>query len=501
MDARYKIAEAMMRGVGQPMAAFPDQRQDADAGVRQYAANLEQSRQDSMGIYRAASSNAPMQGRFGPSSISAYKPSWRDRIAQAILGDERPSPTKRRMVEGLVGSSGLGNTGIGLADFVPGGQVLSMQEAAAAGDMRGAAMAVVPLVGRANIAANNIIRHTGRDVPTYGAGPGPTAWSDLAKTKHTIPVEDMRAGVIPQGELAPRTIIDPQSLQGSILTPAVGDRTRAGASLVEINEKPLAYGVSLEGGPNYMRGAAAQGPDASVWASDEKVIKRIANQNKKLQQSGQPVNFVYSAMGARSGDFSHMTADALLAQIPGSKILNKDVAAFDAVMRKRDKNWPGLENIEAVRQALLAPETGTKLRKPFVEEMAKGKYQKAGFPDVGSTRFAIQEPDLALAPTGATGYNIAQLTPQTRLVTNPAIPHTTYPADLGQGRYLGGLDQPVPREVMFPDFYATRRAAGKPVEADDRAFSLSNVSQRADQQWLDNFMRHLEAQQSGAGLR
>jgi hypothetical protein len=44
--------------------------------------------------------------------------------------------------------------------------------------------------------------------------------------------------------------------------------------------------------------------------------------------------------------------------------------------------------------------------------------------------------------------------------------------------------------MMFPDFYAQRRAMGLPEEADDRSFSLGNVSQEVTPQMLDNIMRY-----------
>jgi hypothetical protein len=64
---------------------------------------------------------------------------------------------------------------------------------------------------------------------------------------------------------------------------------------------------------------------------------------------------------------------------------------------------------------------------------------------------------------------------------------------------LGGLAEQLPREVMFPDFFRARREAGAPRLADDRAFSMSNVNQNADQRWLDNVMRFLEAGKARGG--
>lgn len=72
--------------------------------------------------------------------LRAFEPSWRDRLAGWMMGNERATPERRRFVEGLLGSSGLGNTGFGVVDATPIGGLLGAQEAAKEGDYRGAAM-------------------------------------------------------------------------------------------------------------------------------------------------------------------------------------------------------------------------------------------------------------------------------------------------------------------------------------------------------------------------
>lgn len=76
--------------------------------------------------------------------LTAYKPSWRERIAQTMMGDSR-SPARKRLVGGLMGSTGLpGTEQVGLVDATPAGIALGAQEALAAGDPQGAALAAVP---------------------------------------------------------------------------------------------------------------------------------------------------------------------------------------------------------------------------------------------------------------------------------------------------------------------------------------------------------------------
>ncbi|HST93384.1 MAG TPA: hypothetical protein VLJ78_01275 [Microvirga sp.] len=76
--------------------------------------------------------------------IRPYEPTWRDRIANWMLGDGRPTLGREQVVRGLMGSTGLG-TQIGLIDFVPVvGQGLDIQEAVQKGDSEDLNLALMP---------------------------------------------------------------------------------------------------------------------------------------------------------------------------------------------------------------------------------------------------------------------------------------------------------------------------------------------------------------------
>jgi hypothetical protein len=60
--------------------------------------------------------------------LRAYKPTMRDQIATWLMGDDRSSPARNRLIEGVMGSRGLGNTGMGLVDLTPAGAPLWTQE-------------------------------------------------------------------------------------------------------------------------------------------------------------------------------------------------------------------------------------------------------------------------------------------------------------------------------------------------------------------------------------
>lgn len=92
--------------------------------------------------------------------LRPYEPTWRDRLASALLGDGRSSG-RQQFVEGLLGSRGLGQTGIGLVDLTPAGVPLAVQESRQAFEQGSpaagllGAMAVLPAAKPAALAAQN----------------------------------------------------------------------------------------------------------------------------------------------------------------------------------------------------------------------------------------------------------------------------------------------------------------------------------------------------------
>lgn len=117
-------------------------------------------------------------------TLSPYNPTWRDRIASALAGDSRPGSSRSNFAEGLMGSRGIGTTGMGLADLTPAGIPMAAQDAqrsARAGDPVGAitnAMAVIP-------AAKMPIRAGQQAIKAYHGSPHSFDSFDLSKAGST----------------------------------------------------------------------------------------------------------------------------------------------------------------------------------------------------------------------------------------------------------------------------------------------------------------------------
>jgi ADP-Ribosyltransferase in polyvalent proteins len=124
-----------------------------------------------------------LQSYDGP-TMRAYEPSWRDRLASALMGDSRATPERSNFVSGLVGSRGLGSTGNSVADFTPAGAVLQGQEAARSGDAKGVALAAIgalPGVGAAERAVNEVAPAVERGIIAYHGSPHSFDKFDMSK--------------------------------------------------------------------------------------------------------------------------------------------------------------------------------------------------------------------------------------------------------------------------------------------------------------------------------
>jgi hypothetical protein len=134
---------------------------------------------------------AQLNGEAPQPELRNYEPTLQDKIARFFMGDGRASPEKAALVEGLVGSRGLGRTGIGIADVVPvtGVPIAAdeMQRAVAEGRPGGAALAslgvIAPGVGAPVAAAAKAAAPVVLDAAAEAAQslPRAVAGSDMAQ--------------------------------------------------------------------------------------------------------------------------------------------------------------------------------------------------------------------------------------------------------------------------------------------------------------------------------
>lgn len=303
--------------------------------------------------------------------------------------------------------------------------------------------------------------------------------------KLPMPVDQMKWESRPSGLLAPRKVVSPEDVQGSMLIPAYGDRSDGGRSLLSVGGRELAEPVDLHGGAKFMQSRSDSG---TVWANALSPASGIAKQVRKASDEGHQVVMPFVAMGHGSLDSSATMIDTLLQQMRGTTISNTAKKQFNVDVRKIRKEWRGFDD----PQSMEALRSNATLREAVTDVMSLDKYQDRGFPNLAETRAAIIDPNLRDAPTGSGGYNLSLLHPEGKLVKDSPLQHPSFPVQIG-GKYLGGFDRQYPWEVMFLDWWKKRRAGNAPTSTDHRSFLMGQPKQLATQEWLDGMMKWREA--------
>ena len=315
-------------------------------------------------------------------------------------------------------------------------------------------------------------------------------WHSIgAGKKLPIPISEMTARLENAGLLSPKLTASPEAMQNAAIFPFHGDRSAAGKNLLGIGDTNFETPVYLEGGYDFMR---ANAPNREIWAADKGSAQGLQNRiDEAAKIGGGDVFGVYSAMGPDSMNFNTMMSDALLEQIRAGKISKKNIAAFDKEVASLRPEWKGVMNPESRAQL----ESNGALRHVFVNRMQLDDFQKVGFPNIAYTRYGITDPLLLNEPMYSGGLAIGKMQPDSKIITNPMSPHKTYNTQL-TGDYIGGFEQSVPKEVLYPDWYKKRRMDNTPISGDVRSFQLSNPIQPTNQEWLDGVMQYLANQKS-----
>jgi len=308
----------------------------------------------------------------------------------------------------------------------------------------------------------------------------------------------------PPGVLQPEVAVSPEMFENSWMLNLSGDRTRYG-NLSRVNDIDLyGGGVDLEGGDDFMRSLRA------TWASAPGAVSAIENQVKNIRKGllggdpDAPIYGVTTNMAERSGDFAVDTAETIMRMIPASPIKKADFQEFEASIKAKYPDYPGMKDPDKALEWLMkdAETKGAGNRRLFfVQEAAKGKYQKAGFPDIGSIRAAISKPETRFMPYGRTGASIGLLAPEGQLANRLRFgdienPHKTYPDMIGGPLgYRGGYEVTVDRSLGFPDAYSTLYGRGSDAAGVRRVFDIGRETQFMRPDVVDPQMQFIEDQQ------
>ena len=310
--------------------------------------------------------------------------------------------------------------------------------------------------------------------------------------------------VVQRGLLDDRRIIMPEDIENTVLVPHKGDISGTDVTLTNIGGFDLPVPVTSRGGARYPNSPLT--PEGNYWASMKTGAVPFQNKAEGLMESlKMDATGVYTAMGREANYFNQAFADGMLQWAQSMKLPKEAINKFDDDLRKSKPEWVGLNSPEARDQLLgmgnFKPEGAGKFRSAFTKTMSKSAYRDLGFPTIVDIENAFIDPDLAGTALGEAGFTMGRVGKGFDLNRNTN--HPSYNTGIG-GEYIGGFEQSVPPQIMYPDAYKqlegvmTKPKSDKPprllydAEKIDAIAKRQDLFQVADARWVDTASKWLE---------
>jgi hypothetical protein len=342
-----------------------------------------------------------------------------------------------------------------------------------------------------------------RSLPRFGFGKigEPKRETSTKTVRHQVsqnvlkrPIEEMSATYSPpRSTMKEDRILRPDDLKvGDVIIPAVGDTTLAGHELRSINDIELDKPVNLQGGGAFAR----DNPD--VWASDKGAISALDRRIERAhdQAKGGRVLLAHTTMAGPAVDFAQMPNEIVRQMLLQSRMADDPSAINDFDKFMRETQWtkdyppvpkfPGLKSDEL--EGYLRESSSGTARKKMIKGLAQDQWQARGAPDVASARWSTIEPSLLNQPSGMVGHAISEVQPG-GIVSNPEVPHPTYNTNYS-GNYLGRFEEPIPRDIMLPEFMAKQEGKTNRSQI-DRAQLMGDIRQPITQEIIEKAHAYL----------
>lgn len=308
------------------------------------------------------------------------------------------------------------------------------------------------------------------------------------------------------GDPIDKKIITPSEMEGRVVTPIMGDQSKAGQVLNTYRGIPMERPVNLHGGAEYpllneqgwesMKGAASGAQRQIDFMAD---------------RFGDDVFPMYSAMSPQATDFSVMPASTMVQFARNNPAISKkDKQLFDRefnnFLKKQNpkggnKQWVGIDDPRALDQIYgenSFPKEGSgAFRKQLVNFMSKKNWKDKGFATFDDEmKRTMNIPELEAVDTGDMGFSIWQGKPGAELLDNP---QTDSYSHVIQGKGLGGFEESIPPEFVIPDemerLSGMTNVAGKPFTKSQQVGAFrarQDVGQRMTPKAVDLSETYLE---------
>jgi hypothetical protein len=273
-------------------------------------------------------------------------------------------------------------------------------------------------------------------------------------------------------------VITLKDLKGRKVFAAFADLTSAGKIYRGIDSSEIAVPVETHGGPEWpLLQAEKVGEETNVWSNQGAGVSAI-----KARRANEGAIMLVAAMDKNAHVSNTETATAVIATNAAyardGRITPENLATLDNSIRREIEDFPGIESPSIMEYVNKLPFQGAKSRARIAEILESKKSQDLGAPNVQRILDEVRSDQYDGLRIGDAVLAI-ELTPgatAVKLGEQGTLKHPSYQYGL-RGRVIGRFARPININSIFDDFYAQRRADGKPELGDRRAFDLAKPVQ------------------------
>ena len=353
-----------------------------------------------------------------------------------------------------------------------------------------------------------------------GVKGAPRTQTGLSARKGTAPFEDVTARIEPSPFTPPPRELTPESFpMGSYIVGTMSDLAAAGPKVHGLNGVRFKTPVELGGGSDFPYWQRYYNQPDSLWAAGKVPLITMNNALRAAGATGDSdIFFMNKLMGQRAVDQSNMSMAMVEQMLRNSDLSKKDASQLTQMVRdyktsfidpvrskqlgrmvtKYDSPMPDFPHVndENLHDYLMGLPMGQ--RAGVMKVFDKADAQKLGAPNPAAIRLVINDPALFGTQRGDVGRTVGRINLDDPLITDPVKEHPSYPVHQ-PGEAIGGMDRPVPGEIMFPDRWTQLRKqyAKQGPGTQMSKFMNDPAIQKVTPEWLDTIMPYYETLQRG----
>jgi hypothetical protein len=279
-------------------------------------------------------------------------------------------------------------------------------------------------------------------------------------------------------ELQDAPIVSLKDFEGRPVFAAFADLTSAGKIYRGIDSSEIAVPVETHGGPEWpLIQDELVGEETNVWSNQGAGVT-----GAKAKRAEQGAIMLIAAMDKNAHVSNTETATAVIATNAAyardGRIVPENLAALDDSIRIEIPDFPGIESPNIMEYVNKLPFQGKKSRARIAKILESKESQDLGAPNVQRILDEMRSDQYDGLRIGdiVMAIELTPGAPAVKLGEQGTMVHPSYQYAL-RGRVIGRFARPINIVSVFDDFYAKRRAEGKPQLGDRRAFDLAKPVQ------------------------